>query len=428
MLVLGIAEDIKNPTGKGAELWKTFNGYRSTILELTGSYKWGEKTFSMKPSDINEYETNAELIKKVTAMVDASKDANLKEDRQVLIDLFMMLTKKEKNEVHEMKDVHWVGMTFDHSPLVAAIAALSSMEQDVLSARALAMAHWKSKVSVGEYSFNKIMPLAYGPGVVNNGDDVELQVMMAAFDSDNQPVVTVTEGATAEIEYKGDGQGRVKFRAGGANMALKGTVAIKNKSGVKKVEKWEYNVVVMKPQGSIELPDLNVLYRGYNNKVLPVASGYPQTVLGAPGCSISKSGEFYIVRPGAGNKTKMSVSGKTADGKTVNLRTVEYRVSNLPDPTLYWGSAKSGSKAAKSSRLLVAKYPPEIPLAAEFTVLKWTCFAPGLKGAPPTGAGGNIGSAGPLINAVQPGAGLSFNCTVKGPDGIARQIGGSWSI
>jgi len=171
------------------------------------------------------------------------------------------------------------------------------------------------------------------------------------------------------------------------------------------------------------------LYRGYPNKVDPTASGYDQTILGASNASVSKSGALYIVKPGSGSSAFLTVSGKnTATGKTVQLKKVEYRVSNLPDPVLYWGSAKSGAKAAKSSRLLVAKYPPEIPLKAEFTILKWTCFAPGLKGAPPTGPGGNIGSAGPLINAVQPGAGLSFNATVRGPDGIARQIGGSWSI
>lgn len=429
MLVLGINEDIKKPTGKGAELWKKYNDYRNNIVAIAGSYQMpgSEQSFSIKPTAINAFETNQELTKKVTAMVEGSK-ANLKEDKQVLIDLYMMLTKKEKNEVHDLKDVHWVGMTFDHSPLVAAIAGLSSLEQDILSARALAMAHYKSKVSTGEYSFNKIMPLAYGPAVANNNDEVELQVMMAAFDSDNQPKVVVESGATAEVTYPGNGQGLVKFRAGGGNMTVTGTVSIKNKSGVAKTEKWSHDIVIMKPQGSIELPELNVLYRGYPNKVDPTASGYPTTILTGENASITKSGNLYIASPGKGKTAYLTVSGKSADGKTVQLKRVEYRVSNMPDPVLYWGGSKSGEKASKSSTVLMAKYPPEIPLKAEFTVLKWTCFAPGLKGAPPTGSGGSIAGAAPLIKAVAPGTGVSFNATVKGPDGLARQIGGSWSI
>jgi len=422
-----IGEDIKNPNGEGVKLWKDLINYRKQIVSLTGSYEWAGKKFEITPSEINDYKDNKDLTKKVEDMIAKSK-CDHKEDAEVLAELYIGLTKLEKNEVHGMKGVHWIGMTFDHSPLVAALASLSSMQQDVLSARALALAHWKSKVSTGEYSFNKIMPLAYGPAVANSGDDVELQVMMAAFDSENQPKVTVNEGASAEITYPGNGSGKVVFKAGGATMTISGTVSIKNKSGVAKTEDWEHTVQIMKPQGSIELPELNVLYRGYPNKVDPTASGYPGTVLTGSNCSISKSGAIYVAKPGKGAKAYLTVSGKSADGKTVQLKKVEYRVTNLPDPTLYWGSAKSGKKAAKSSRLLMAKYPPEIPLKASFKIVKWTCFAPGLKGAPPTGAGGNLGSAGPLINAVKPGTGLSFNATVRGPDGIARQIGGSWSI
>ena len=129
-----------------------------------------------------------------------------------------------------------------------------------------------------------------------------------------------------------------------------------------RTEDWEHTIQIMKPQGSIELPELNVLYRGYPNKVDPTASGYPTTILSASNASL-KSGPIYC-KPGKGSKAYLTVSGKSADGKTVQLKKVEYRVTNLPDPTLYWGSAKSGKKAAKSSRLLLAKYPPEIPLKA----------------------------------------------------------------
>jgi hypothetical protein len=232
----------------------------------------------------------------------------------------------------------------------------------------------------------------------------------------------------ANIEYKGDGQGRIKMTAGGSTMKLSGTVAIKNKSGVRKIEKWNYDIVVMKPSGSIELTDLNVLYRGYDNRVEATASGYPSTILTGSNASVSQSGQGYIVRPGNGKEAFLIVSGKDKDGKTVQLKRGKYRVSNLPDPVLFWGSAKSGGKGSRSSRLLQAMYPPEIPLNASFTILSWTCFAPGLKGAPPTGPGGNIAAAGALINAVPPGTGVSFNCQVRGPDGIARQIGGSWSL
>lgn len=427
MHVLGIAEDLKNPTGNGAELWKRLNDFRSKIVELTGTYKMpgSDQSFSIKPTAINAYESNQDLQKAVTKMVEGSK-ANLKEDKMVLIDLYVMLTKLEKNDHADVKDVHWVGMTFDHAPLVAGIAALSSLQQDVLSARALALSSYKAKVTTGEYSFNKIAPLAYGPVVANQGDDIELKVMMAAFDSDNQPKVTVSAGG--EVTYPGNGTGVVKLKAGGATMSLSGTVAIKNKSGVWKEEKWEHEVIIMKPSGAIELPELNVLYRGYQNKVEATASGYDKTILSGTGVSISGAGPYIVQPTGSGREAYLTVSGKsTATNKTVQLKKVKYRVSNLPDPELFWGAAKNGTKGSKAETKLFAKYPPEIPLNATFVIKSWECTVPGAA-RPVMGTGGDISAAGGLIRAAPANSTISFICTVVGPDGISRKKAGAFKI
>jgi len=424
-----IGPDIKRPEGDGIKLWENFNKYRNRIVELTGSYEWGGKTFTVKPKNIPTFIDNADLAKQVATMIDESK-GNLKEDRQVLIDLYIGMTKKEKSVDRGVPDVHWIGKTFNGSPLVAAIASLSSMEQDVLSARALALAHWKSKVSTGEYSFNKIMPLAYGPVVANGGDSIELQVMMAAFDSDNQPTVTIKEFEGADIVYPGNGQGVVRLKAGGSAMSLKGTVSIKNKSGVAKTEDWAHDIIIMKPQGAIELPEMNMLYRGYANKVEATASGYDQTRLSASGASLSKSGTGWIAKPtGRSREAYLTVSGvNTATGKSVSLKKVKYRVSNLPDPELYWGGAKSGTKANKRSTKLFAKYPPEIPLNATFKVVGWECTIPGAPGRPPSGSGSNISGASSLILQARPGMTVSFIATVIGPDGIRRKKAGAFKI
>ncbi len=426
-----IGENIKKPTGKGMKLWNDFNNYRVRLVEMIGTYEWGGKKFDFKAKHINDFKDFKDLLKKVEKMVDENKKANLKEDRQVLIETYMGLTKKERSKVHDVKDVHWIGKTFDHAPLVAAIASLSSLQQDILSARALALAHWKSKVSTGEYSFNKIVGLAYGPEVANTGDSVTIQVMMAAFDSDNQPQVKVTEGPEGvKVVYPGNGQGLVQFRVGSATQTIKGTVTIKNKSGVPKTENWEKEIIVMKPSGSIELPELNVLYRGYPNKVNATASGYDQTVLGGTGVSISKSGDGWIAKPvGRSRKAYLTVTGKnSATGQSKQLKKVEYRVSNLPDPEIYWGAAKSGQKGSKYETKLFAKYPPEIPLNATFRIKSWECVIPGAPGRPPMGSGSNVAGATRLIKQAKPGTTITFVCKVIGPDGITRTRVGAFKI
>ncbi len=419
-----IGEDIKNPTAAGKQLWADFNKYRADLVKAVGTYKDGGKNYSINPTAINTFKTNADLVKEVTKMVGKSQ-ANHRDDDQALIDMYLLLTKPERLKVHDQEGVHWIGATFDHAPLVAALASLSSMQQDILSARALALAHLKSKVSTGEYSFNKIVGLAYGPSIANTGDEVELKVMMAAFDSDNQPEVTGPGAITVE-----GGQGTLKTKvAGGAEMVLSGTVSIKNKSGVKKTENWTHTIKIMKPQGTVSLPELNVLYRGYPNKVEGVASGYDQTILNGNGVSLVKSGTGYIGNvSGKGREATISISGKNSvTNKTVSLGSYKFRVMNLPNPSLFFGATEEGGKASKAEVRLFARYS-DSPLNATFTVLEWEL---NVSGAPrPAKGTGNVlnGDAINLLKQARPGSQLSFMTKVVGPDKGVRKKGGVFTI
>lgn len=419
-----VGEDIKTPTGKGKQLWEDFIKFRADLVKTVGSYKEGGNTYSINPKPINTFKNNADLVKQVSDMVKKS-NVNHMDDDQALTDLYINLTKPERVKVHDMEGIHWIGATFDHSPLVAAVASLTSLQQDILSARAYALAHLKSKVSTGEYSFNKIMPLAYGPAIANTGDEVELKVMMAAFDSDNQPEVTGPGAITIE-----GGQGTLKTKvAGGAEMVLNGTVSIKNKSGVKKTENWTHTIKIMKPQGTVSLPELNVLYKGYNNIVEGVASGYDQTILNGNGVTLSKSGNQYIGRvSGAGRTATISISGKNSvTNKTVSLGTFTFRVMNLPPPTLFFGAVEDGGKASKAETRLFARYA-DSPLKAEFSVQTWELNVAGAP-RPAKGTGNTLNADGiSLMKQAKPGSTISFMTQVKGPDGILRKKSGVFTI
>lgn len=410
-----IGEDIKNPTAAGLDLWKNYNKYRKFLCETVGSYKEGEKTWSFKAKDVNDHKDNADLVKQVKKMIKSNKVNP--EDIPVIEQLYAELSKQERVSTAEEKGIHWIGKTFDHSPLVAAIASLSAMEQEILSARATAVGHLKSKVSTGEYSFNKIMPLAYGPLIANTGDEVEVQVMMAAFDSDNQPAVTY--GGTKIQDVK-DGYGTVKTRvSGGAEMVLSGTVAIRNKSGVEKRENWTHTIKIMKPQGTVTLPEMNMLYRGYDNKVVGVASGYDQTILSGNNVVLIKRGDLYIGKPGSGKSCTITCSGKSSvTNKTVSLGVFTFRVSNLPPAEVYFGNAKNGMQASKFETKLFTKYGPEIPLDVKFTTLSWEMD---FMGRTAKGGGGTLdGAAQALLKQAKPGANVSFIVKYKGPDNVQR--------
>lgn len=422
-----IGGDIKSPNGEGIKLWNDLIDYRRKIVQLSGEYSWNGKDHKVNVKDINSYSDVIDLRKQVSEMLKSSS-TNHVDDDPLLSELYISLTKLERNEVNGMSDVHWIGATFDHSPLVAAIASLSSLQQDILSARALAIAHWKTKVSTGEFSFNEIMALSYGPVVANEGDSVSVQVMMAAFNSDNQPTVTVDENF-GTVVYPGNGQGIVQFKAGGSTIKLTGTVSVKNKSGVPKTKKWEHTVQIMKPQGSIELPHLNVLYKGYSNLVQPTASGFPETVLkGSGNLLITKTNEGYIVKAsGSSNSAKLMVYGKTITDELVLLRTVTYKVNKMPKPSLYWGATMSGGRVNTSSNVAIVKYQPGIPLVANFSVLDWEISTSNSNGRSKTGNGSNFSSAASMIRGLPANTKVSITVHIRYPSGVRDKIVGVWT-
>ena len=413
-----IGDDIKNPTGKGKKIWNDYNGFRSKLIQAMGTYREGKNSFSINPKAINSFKNNQDLRKQVKQMLLSSK-ANLRDDEEILSSIYMNLTKPERVTQNELSGVHWIGQTFDHAPLVAALASLSSMQQDVLSARSLALAHLKSKVAVGEYSFNRIVGLVYGPEIANVGDEVELNVMMAAFDSDNQPTVTYNGNSFRGTE----GKGLIKTKVGsGTEMTLSGTVSIKNKSGIEKKENWTHTIKIMKPQGTVSLPRLNVLYKGYNNIVEGVASGYDQTILSGNGVSLSKSGSQHIA--------KVSTSGKTASidiyginsvsKKKVKLGSYSFRVMTLPNPEFFFGAVEEGGKISKDEKNLFSRYKNS-PLDAKFSILNWE-LSLNTAPKPEKGKGNRISDeATRLLKQGKPGTIVNIRMEYVGPDQIVRK-------
>ena len=423
-----IGEDITKPTGKGIELWKTYNGYRKELTELIASsviVEKGKPAFKFNAPEINKFADMLDLSKQVDKAIESSNVAQ--DDKEAIKKIYISLTKSERSNVHDVKDVHWIGKTFDHTPVVAALASLSSMQKEILTARADAVSIIRARVGGGEYSFNKIMALAYGPELANSGDEVKIEVLMAAFDTDKQPEVTYAGKVVTDVK---EGKGFITTKASGGNeMVLKGEITIKNKSGMPKTMPWTKTIKIMKPQGNASLPEMNVLYRDYDNKLLAVASGYEKTIVTISNGVSLKPGSYsidgkqingHIVRPSGASKTcEVFVSGQnTLTKKTVKLGSFPFRIKNLPPPTCFFGKASNGGSALKSDVVLSARYE-DSPLNAVFTVVSWELEFMGRSAS----GNGNIinAQAASLLKQARPNATASFLVKYKGPDGKLKQ-------
>jgi hypothetical protein len=390
-----IGEEINNPSPEkvGMKLWKKYNDYRAMIVESIGTYHKsidsisgkgiGSPTYSVKTKAINEFNDNMDLNKRVDAML-KSTQMN-KEDVGVLKQLYMELTKEERfKEVNDVKNVHWIGKTFDHSPLVAALASLTSMQLEILNARATAAGYLAGKVGSAQYSFNKLVALADGPGTVADGESFEIRVVVGAYDSDNTPEAT---GGTFTYQ---DGMAIMKATGSGDDMTYKGTIAIKDRSGAKKELDWEKKISVIKSsnKASIMCEDIMVVYAGIPMKFSASASGMFKSVTCSP--SVVTASQSQI-----GQKVMVSASGVDKSGKTVSLGSQSYTVKPTPKAELFWNGQPDGSRPNKSAGNLTCAFGNTIPFdksKGNFTVVSYVLSVSGLKGAV-QGSGSQISQA-----------------------------------
>jgi hypothetical protein len=185
---------------------------------------------------------------------------------------------------------------------------------------------------VAQYSFNQIQGIAYAKNVVvNPGDPVEVEVFMAAFDSDKQPKVNLSGASVTKIE---NGKATARGTAPSAGeMTITGNVAIQNKNGDWVQRDFEpIKIAVAAKGGSIELPEMKVLYRDYNNILVPTATGAVSTsITGA-----SRSGNYegkpaFTLRPSSLGTVSVSLTGKDASGNTLSFGSYTYKVKDMPN-------------------------------------------------------------------------------------------------
>jgi hypothetical protein len=112
------------------------------------------------------------------------------------------------------------------------------------------------------------------------------------------------------------------------------------------------------PVLGVERP--NVIFYGYNNRMnFGTQDGRP-FVLEGVGAEVTKEADgsylLMVLR-----EKNIKVLFKDPD-TGIPFDTLHFKASFLPSPQLYFGTAAQGENAHKSTTVVFAKYPPEIPL------------------------------------------------------------------
>jgi hypothetical protein len=418
---LFVGGDPNAPVQKGLDIRLKIHEYRDKIASLMATYDQGkDKKWSFTaPAD-------------ETGLGDALKTCN-PADTAKIAQFYRALTLPEKLHAHEdgAADMPWPSVIFDHAPIVAAAAMFTSLKLDVKNAESMATEYMLSKVEAPVFNFNKIEPLAFAKtGYINQGDSLALSVMIAAYDSNE--VSKIRYGMDADTSNK-DAWKEVTGKIGldGSKPGfhkVKGEIGVKEK-GELAWKPWEFTYTVGQPMGVVALPEMRVLYWGYENVVEGTASGFDpsKVTLSGSGCSLSGKGNGqYIAKVSSPTRSaKISISGKKDDGSSVSLGSFDFVCKPIPPATIYFGKTEAGGTcqytAAKNQPSVRVALDPAVPLTTvTYSVLGGSLYVSGIPGEGKVNSGGSFDDKAKSLLNQSKGKTVMIEVKYKGPDGISR--------
>jgi hypothetical protein len=229
--------DLFNRSGK-LDLFNQIKAYRKEMVKIVSRFE----SRQVAVSDINDYKDEVHLRQKVDTQI-SSKVPNPMEDRQAVTDLYTLLT-LPRHFIRNGEKISWKQAVFQHSNLIGALTQLTILQNKILNARSFALAHISSRYNSCGYSFDKIIPFSNGPSLIHEGESTEITIGMVAFDSYNQPEVVIQSGGGKVLKPQ-NGICKVWVKPKKGLQIIKGSVSIRDKSGVKKTEYWEHHIQVL---------------------------------------------------------------------------------------------------------------------------------------------------------------------------------------
>jgi hypothetical protein len=366
-----IHKDIKSYKPAGIKLWDALNTYRKRLIEITGTYKIDDQSYFVNLNkDLNDYENDSTLNVQVNKLL-TDKSCNVNErDLNDLASIYQELTKKaidlyEGAEGDSPKPIHWIGRTFNESPIVAAFASLSSLQSEILNARTKAIVLSKRKVDVSPFAFDEIKAVVTPSGLnFNPGESFTTTVSLAAYQASGQLQIQQNGGGTVVKNENGEITINMTAPASGQKI-ISGKVGAMNAQGKMEWRAYSTKIAVAEgssASGSFENAEMNVLYVGYANKIIPTVSGVDDYSLSSGTPTTIDGKKAYIIKPTSKGPMTLTLTGKK--GKKSFTFTKTYKCKDFPKPVLVQNSI------SKSGQTLTAQSSQESLVPAQFSITK----------------------------------------------------------
>ncbi len=226
--------------------------------------------------------------------------------------------------------VDWISATFQSMPAIAVTTMLTKYQSDIRATEAEIINHFKAQTDAGDFRVNKIMAkLIPVSKHVMQGGTYQAEVALMAVDSTKAPKYYLGETQLDSCFIK-------RGCSSVGTFPIKGRIDLVNGEGQVVSYPFEDEYTVGAPTATIANIDMNVVYKGYPNKLEVSVPGVASDKLSVQcvGGSIKKDGTVYICSPNVNNVVKINVFADI-EGKKQPMGSGEFRVKTLPDPTAF---------------------------------------------------------------------------------------------
>ncbi|MCD4746073.1 MAG: gliding motility protein GldM [Bacteroidales bacterium] len=359
-----------------AECKKKDDFNRPTYYFIGSEYNGEAYTIKKK---INEYKQN--ILKIIE-----------EEHREFIEQRIGLITDGEYRSADGMR-VPWERHNFYHTILAADITILNKIIAEVYNAESDVITYLYKSISAEDFKFNKV-----GAKVIPNsnyiflGDEYKAEVLVAAYDTTQNPEVYVIEGSDTLTmrnlglakQYEGK-EGMVELTFPASTEGTKkyaGIIRMVTPLGDTNNYHFSHEYIVAKPSATISPTKMNVFYRGVDNPVLISASGTadahirPDITAG----SIIRETEGWVVKNLPSNAINTTIKIYADDkGDRKFMGEQLFRIKKLPDPLAKIMGVKEGKISKKkllANTFLVCQLPEWVDFEYKFKVTSFTMIIP----------------------------------------------------
>mgnify|MGYP002621936712 CR=1 FL=1 len=286
---------------------------------------------------------------------------------------------------HAKDSCDWEIAVFEMMPVGASITILTKLQNDVRVTEGQVVQYLMDRTDAGDLRVNKLNAYVIpNSNYVIRGGKYSAQIILAAVDSTQSP------------EYYIEGQ-RINdhgiYEVAASSIGLKkysGWIAYQDPStGEMQNLPFHSEYSVSEPAVTISNNDLNIMYRGYENKFSISVPGVSNDKIkvSVNGAALSQQGGQWIIKPNETTKSVTITVTAELDGKMQPMGSREYRVRALPKPGAYFKSGENEYNGEKgiprgallnSSATVIASYGPDGLLDLPYQIVSFKANINGL--------------------------------------------------